>query len=200
MKIIGIGRNFSEHALELNNEIPTEILFFLKPDTALHTEPIWYLPDFLGEIHHEIEWVIKISKTGKNIDEKFASDYFQYISLGIDFTARNLQKIAKDKGLPWEKAKAFDHSAAIGTFLDKKNVNFPFSFRLLKNGQKVQAGNTAQMLFSIEKIIAQISRYVTLKVGDLIFTGTPSGVGSVEKGDILEGFLEDQKLLHLEVR
>ncbi len=202
MKIICIGRNYVKHALELGNEVPKEPVFFLKPDSAiLRPGSIFFLPDFSSDIHHELEVVVKICKVGKHISEKFAHTYYNEIGLGIDFTARDIQKECKEKGLPWEKAKSFDGSAPIGKFVDKsefegKNLNF----RLLKNGDLVQEGNTDDMLFSIDQIIAHISQFITLKKGDLIYTGTPAGVGPVKMNDRLEGFLFDKKLIDFKVK
>jgi acylpyruvate hydrolase len=202
MKIICIGRNYANHAKEMGSAIPTEPVFFMKPDTALLKEGDFYHPDFSEEVHHEIEVVVKISKVGKNIDEQFAHKYYNEISLGIDFTARDLQEKCKEKGLPWEKAKAFDNSAPIAnTWLQVNNLKLEtLNFKLLKNGKEVQVGNTADMIFSIDKLIAYISKFVTLKVGDLLFTGTPEGVGKVSVGDHLEGFIEDKKILDLRVK
>jgi len=202
MKIICIGRNYAQHAAELKNEIPDEPVVFLKPDTALLKEGDFYLPSFSKDIHHELELVVKISKNGKFIDEKFASKYYSEIGLGIDFTARDVQEKCKTKGLPWEKAKAFDHSAPIGTFIPVSELPDPsaIKFTLLKNGVSQQEGNSNMMLFPIDRIIAFVSRYFTLKTGDLIFTGTPAGVSAVKEGDILEGFLEGKKLLNLKIR
>ena len=198
MKIIAIGRNYAEHAKELNNPVPGIPVIFMKPDTALlkDNKP-FYHPDFSEDIHHEIEIVLKISKEGKHISEKFANNYFEELALGVDFTARDIQSRHKEKGLPWELAKAFDNSAPISQFLPKsqfadlKNLNF----KLDVNGQTRQVGNTSNMLFSFEYIISFVSKYITLKKGDLIFTGTPQGVAKVSIGDRLEGYLEDHKLL-----
>ncbi len=203
MKIICIGRNYAEHAKELNNAVPTEPVFFMKPDTALirNGQP-FYHPDFSNDIHHEIELVLVICKTGKNIDDKFASKYYNKIAIGVDFTARDLQNTAKEKGLPWEKAKAFDGSAPLGESVDVstiKDVN-NINFHLEINGKTVQQGNTKDLLFSFDKIIAYISRYITLKTGDLIYTGTPAGVGKVNIGDKLEGFIEGNKMLELAIK
>jgi len=202
MKIICIGRNYAKHAKELGNAVPTEPVFFMKPDTALLKEGDFYHPDFSKDIHHEIEIVVRINKVGKNIDEKFAHKYYSEISLGIDFTARDLQEKCKEKGLPWEKAKAFDNSAPIAnTWLNVSNLKLEnLNFKLLKNGSDVQIGNTGDMIFSIDKLISYVSKFVTLKVGDLIFTGTPEGVGKVAIGDHLEGFIEDKKLLDLNIK
>jgi 2-keto-4-pentenoate hydratase/2-oxohepta-3-ene-1,7-dioic acid hydratase in catechol pathway len=203
MKIICIGRNYAEHAKEMNSEVPKEPVFFMKPDTALlkDGEP-FYFPDFTSDLHHELEVVLKISKAGKHIEEQFAANYFEEIGLGIDFTARDLQAHCKAKGLPWEKAKSFDGSAPIGKFLSKKNFanNKSIPFRLELNGQVVQSGNTQDLIFSFEKIISYVSRFVTLKTGDLIFTGTPEGVGAVKIGDKLCAFLGEEKNLEFEIK
>ncbi len=208
MKIFCVGRNYSEHALELGNAIPENPVIFSKPDTALlkNGEP-FYLPDFSKDVHHEIELVIKINKVGKKIQEQFAHNYFNEIGLGIDFTARDLQSNLKAKGLPWELAKGFDGSAPLGDFftLERTEDTASFAgkeivFSLKKNGKLVQSGNTKDMIYSFEKIIAFVSQYFTLKVGDLIYTGTPAGVGKVEIGDKLEGFIGDRLMLSCEVK
>ena len=203
MKIICIGRNYAEHAREMKSEIPSEPVFFMKPDTALLKDGApFYFPDFTSDLHHEIEIVLKISKAGKCIEEKFAHKYYEEIGLGIDFTARDLQQRCKDKGLPWEKAKSFDHSAPIGSFVSKSkfsDLNL-IDFHLEINGETRQAGNTQNLLFSFDQIISYVSRFVTLKTGDLIFTGTPEGVGPVKRGDVLAGFLLKEKMLEVEVR
>lgn len=202
MKIICIGRNYAEHAKELGNEIPERPVIFMKPDTAiLKKGSDFYIPEFSEDVHYELEIVLKISKGGKYILDENASKYYDEIALGIDFTARDLQSELKSKGLPWELAKGFDGSAVISEFykkekFDMKNINFS----LIKNNEKVQAGNTSLMLFSPEKIIAFVSQYFTLRIGDLIFTGTPKGVGKVSESDILEAFLEDQKILNLRIQ
>jgi acylpyruvate hydrolase len=203
MKIIAIGRNYAEHAKELNNPVPGVPVIFMKPDTALlkDNKP-FYHPDFSEDIHHEIEVVLKISKEGKHISEKFAAGYFEEIALGVDFTARDIQSRHKEKGLPWELAKAFDGSAPISAFLPKtqftdlKNLNFKLDI----NGESRQVGDTSNMLFSFEYIIAFVSKYITLKKGDLIYTGTPQGVGKVNVGDRLEGYLENEKMLDFYVK
>lgn len=204
MKIICVGRNYVAHAKELNNEVPGEPVLFLKPDTALlrNNDP-FYIPEWSENLHHEVELVVKINRIGKNVEERFAHRYYDQIGLGIDFTARDVQDALKSKGLPWEKSKAFDHSAVISrefvnidTLPDRKAI----SFRLDINGQTVQEGNTALMIFSIDMIISQISKYFTLKIGDLIYTGTPAGVGPVKIGDRLEGYLEDQKMFDFFVK
>lgn len=203
MKIICIGRNYAEHAKELKNDIPTEPVFFMKPDTALlkDGEPFYY-PEFTKDLHHEIEIVLKINKVGKHIDEQFAHKYYDEIGLGIDFTARDLQAKAKEKGLPWEKAKAFDGSAPLGKFMSKTQFSklSSIGFALSVNGETRQKGNTSDLLFSFDKIIAYVSQFVTLKVGDLIYTGTPEGVGPVKIGDKLQGYIEDQLMLEFEVK
>lgn len=202
MKIFCVGRNYSEHARELGNAIPENPVIFSKPDTALlkNGEP-FYLPDFSKDVHHEAELVIKINKVGKKIQEPFAGNYFNEIGLGIDFTARDLQSSLKAKGLPWELAKGFDGSAPLGDFINVKDVDLKnIRFSLKKNAELVQTGNSANMIFSFEKIISFVSQYFTLKVGDLIYTGTPAGVGKVEIGDKLEGFIEDKKMLTCEVK
>lgn len=203
MKIIAIGRNYAAHAKELNNAIPTKPIIFLKPDTAvLKDNKPFYIPDFSSDIHYELEVVLKVCKEGKHIAEKFASTYYDEIGLGIDFTARDIQTQHKEKGLPWELAKAFDHSAAISTFLPKAEfVNiYDLHFELQINKETRQNGYTANLLFSFEKIIAFVSQYITLKKGDLIFTGTPEGVGQVRQGDQLEAWLEGKQLLNFSVK
>jgi 2-keto-4-pentenoate hydratase/2-oxohepta-3-ene-1,7-dioic acid hydratase in catechol pathway len=203
MKIICIGRNYAAHAKELKNEVPTAPVFFMKPDTALLKDNApFYIPTFSNEIHYEVELVIKISKNGKTILPQFAHKYYDQITVGIDFTARDLQEQCKEKGLPWEKAKAFDHSAVIGRFislsdLPKKNE---VSFSLLLNKKEVQQGVSNQMLFSIDQIIAYVSGFITLKTGDLIYTGTPAGVGPVKIGDRLEAKIENEVLLDFEIK
>ena len=204
MKIICIGRNYVAHAHELKNEVPDEPVFFMKPDSSLlrNNDP-FYIPDWTKEVHHEIELVIKINRIGKNIEKRFAHRYFDEIGLGIDFTARDVQNKLKEKGLTWDKAKAFDQSAVLGSvFIDKTvfPVQDSISFNLKKNGLLVQEGNSELMIFNFEEIISNVSKYVTLKIGDLIYTGTPAGVGSVQIGDHLEGFLEDKKLLDFFVK
>ena len=192
------------HARELNNEIPDEPVFFMKPDSALlrNNEP-FFIPDWTDDIHYELELVLKINRLGKSIDKTFAHRYYDEIGLGIDFTARDVQKQLKNKGLPWEKAKAFDRSAVLSThFVNKKDVTnlHAIQFSLLKNGTKVQDGNSSLMIFSFDEIIEHISKYITLKIGDLIYTGTPAGVGPVKIGDHLEGFLEGDKLLDFMIK
>jgi len=203
MKIIAIGRNYAEHAKELNNPVPTVPVIFMKPDTALlkDNKP-FYHPDFSTDIHHEIEIVLKVCKEGKHISEKFAAGYYDEIGLGIDFTARDIQNRHKEKGLPWELAKAFDGSAPVSAFLPKTDFEdlYALNLRLDINGQTKQDGNTKDLLFSFEMIIAFVSQYITLKKGDLIFTGTPAGVGKVNVGDRLEGYLNNNKLLDFYVK
>ena len=203
MKIICVGRNYAEHAKELGNEIPTEPVIFMKPKSALlqsHTP--FYYPEFTNELHYECEIVLRISKNGKYIQERHASNYYNAVSVGIDFTARDIQNELREKGLPWEKAKAFDNSAAVGKFIDitpalnKKNINFS----LQKNKEVVQQANSSQMIFSFDKIIEHVSGYFSLNIGDLIFTGTPAGVGECVVGDELEAFIESEMLLKMEVK
>ena len=202
MKIICIGRNYAEHAKELGNEVPESPVIFMKPDTAvLKKGSDFYIPEFSNDVHYELEVVLKISKGGKYIQEENADKYYEEIGLGIDFTARDLQSELKAKGLPWELAKGFDGSAVVSEFykkddFDMKNINFS----LMKNKEEVQNGNTSLMIFSPEKIIVFVSQYFTLRVGDLIFTGTPKGVGKVSENDILEAFLEDQKVFDLRIQ
>lgn len=203
MKIICIGRNYADHAKELKNDLPTEPLYFLKPDTALlPAGNPFYIPDFTKDLHFECELVVKIKKVGKNIPVKFASDYFDEITLGIDFTARDIQEECKKKGLPWEKAKGFDNSAPLGfKFISKNELDFSnVNFFLHKNGTIVQHGQTSDMIFSIETIISYVSQFITLKTGDLIFTGTPSGVGPTVIGDHFEGYIGSEKLLDLKIK
>ena len=203
MKIICIGRNYTEHIAELQNERPTEPVVFLKPDSAvLLKQHPFVIPEFSDDIHHEIEIIVRINKVGKYIDPKFAYKYYDEISIGIDFTARDLQQKLKDKGLPWEKAKAFDGSAVIGDFLSIKIFKSleNLTFELTNNGETVQKGNTANMLWKIDELIAYVSQYFTLKIGDIIFTGTPAGVAKVNPNDVLEGFLEENKLFRIQVK
>ncbi len=201
MKIICIGRNYAEHAKEMKSELPTEPVFFMKPDTALLKDADFYLPEFSKEIHHEIELVLKISKAGKHIEEQFAHKYYSEIGLGIDFTARDIQAKCKEKGLPWEKAKAFDNSAPIGNFVKKESLELNnIYFELKINGETRQNGNSRDLIFSFDKVIAYVSQFISLKVGDLIYTGTPEGVGAVKIGDKLEGFLNGESLLKLNVK
>jgi 2-keto-4-pentenoate hydratase/2-oxohepta-3-ene-1,7-dioic acid hydratase in catechol pathway len=201
MKIICIGRNYAEHAKEMKAELPSEPVFFMKPETALLKETDFYLPDFTNDLHHEIELVLKICKAGKHIEEQFAHKYYDQIGLGIDFTARDIQTECKLKGLPWEKAKSFDNSAPIGKFENKtKFILNNINFSLTINGQQKQLGNSSDLIFSFDQIISFVSKYVSLKVGDLIYTGTPSGVGPVKIGDKLEGFINDVSYLTLSIK
>jgi len=203
MKIICIGRNYVNHIEELKNERPDEPVIFLKPDTAIVPKKFpFFIPAFSNEIHHEIEILVKINKVGKYIDTKFAHKYYDEIGLGIDFTARDVQNKLKEKGLPWEKAKAFDGSAVIGDFVSKNNFNSieNINFELTNNGNTVQKGNTSHMLWKIDEIISYVSQYFTLKKGDIIFTGTPEGVAKVAPNDVLEGFIENKKLLRIHIK
>ena len=203
MKIICIGRNYVNHIEELQNERPTEPVVFMKPDSAvLLKQHPFVIPEFSNDIHHEIELIVKINKVGKYIDTKFAHKYYDEISVGIDFTARDLQNQLKAKGLPWEKAKAFDGSAVIGEFLPKSQFNSleNITFELTNNNRTVQKGNASYMLWKIDELIAYVSQFFTLKIGDIIFTGTPEGVGSVAPEDVLEGFLEGTKLFRIQVK
>lgn len=203
MKIFCVGRNYAAHIDELKNEQPADIVIFAKPDTAkLQNEEDFYIPEFSQNIHYEVEILLKIKKVGKYIQPEFAHRYYDEIGLGIDFTARDLQDQLKAKGLPWEKAKGFDGSAVISPvwlkaedFTDLQQINFS----LLKNNEPVQKGNTSRMLWKIDELIAEISRYFTLKTGDVIFTGTPAGVGKVEEGDVLEGFIETTSMFKVKV-
>ncbi|NER17901.1 fumarylacetoacetate hydrolase family protein [Spongiivirga citrea] len=203
MKIICIGRNYTEHIKELANERPTDPVVFLKPDTAiLIKKQPFFIPDFSDDIHYEVEILVRINKLGKHIDKKFAHKYYDEIGLGIDFTARDLQSKLKAKGLPWEKAKGFDGSAVIGEWLPKsnfKNVD-DINFELEQNGEKVQIGNTSHMLWKIDELIEYVSKYFTLKIGDIIFTGTPAGVGRVSINDQLVGSIEGQQLFSIKVK
>ncbi len=202
MKIICIGRNYIDHAKELNSPVPEEPVFFMKPDSAiLQKDRPFYIPEFSNEVHYEVELVVKIQRLGKHIQEEFAHRYYNEIGLGVDFTARDIQRQCKEKGLPWEKAKAFDGSAVIGQFtsLDKLSDAENIHFQLLKNKQLVQDGFSKDMLFTIDQLIAYISKFVTLKIGDLIFTGTPAGVGPVAIGDKLEGILDDHTSFRFDI-
>lgn len=203
MKLICIGRNYTDHITELANERPTDPVVFLKPDTAilLKKQP-FFIPDFSKDVHHEVEILVKISKVGKYIDKKFAQKYYDEIGLGIDFTARDLQNELKAKGLPWEKAKAFDGAAVIGTWLPKSQFSRmeDINFSLKKNENIVQQGNTKQMLWKIDELIEYVSKYFTLKIGDIIFTGTPSGVGKVEPNDELIGYIENIEMFKLIIK
>lgn len=203
MKIFCIGRNYANHAKELGNDVPDEPVIFMKPKSALvQNQTPFYYPEFTNELHFECELVVRVSKNGKYIQEKHAPNYYNAITVGIDFTARDIQNQLKEKSLPWEKAKAFDNSAAIGTFVDitpalnKKNINFSFA----KNKEVVQKANSSEMIFSIDQIIADISNYFSLNIGDLIFTGTPAGVGECMVGDVLEAYMENNCLLALEIK
>jgi acylpyruvate hydrolase len=203
MKIFCIGRNYVDHAKELGNEVPSEPLVFMKPPTALliNNKPFYY-PDFSKDIHYECEIVVKIGKNGKNIQPQFAKNYIKEISLGIDYTARDLQTKLKEKGHPWEIAKGFNGSAVIGDFIpveqfeDVNNIHF----HLIKNGEKVQIGNTKDMLFNIEKIITHISKYFLIHQGDYIYTGTPAGVGPIQIGDLLEGYIQTDKIFQCRIK
>ena len=204
MKIICIGRNYVAHAKELNNEVPEEPVLFLKPDTALlrNNDP-FYIPDWTSNLHHEVELIVKINRIGKNIEQKFAHRYYEEIGLGIDFTARDVQDRLKEKGLPWEKSKAFDHSAVISREfipVDALPDRNAICFHLDINGKTVQEGNSSLMIFPIDAIISQVSKYFTLKIGDLIYTGTPAGVGPVKIGDRLQGTLEGHKMFDFMVK
>ena len=203
MKIFCVGRNYTEHAKELSNEVPDEPVIFMKPKSALlqpHTP--FYYPEFTNELHYEIELVLRISKNGKYIQEKFANKYYDAITVGVDFTARDIQNELKQKGLPWEKAKAWDNSAVIGKWItinnlkDKNSINFA----LYKNKELVQQGNSGDMLFNFDYLVSYISNFFSINIGDLIFTGTPAGVGEAVVGDELEGFMEDQSLFMLDVK
>jgi acylpyruvate hydrolase len=204
MKIICIGRNYGAHAKELGNELPQEPVFFCKPDSAILPKgnPL-YIPEWTKDLHYEVELVYRIHRLGKNIDQAHASRYYDAVSLGIDFTARDVQEAQKQARLPWEKAKAFDGSAVISThWLD---IQAPekmeeLHFRLDKNGETVQRGNSSDMIFSIDAIIAYVSQFMTLKIGDLIFTGTPAGVGPVQIGDVLKGYLGEQEMFQVKIK
>jgi len=203
MKIICIGRNYVNHIEELQNERPDEPVVFMKPDSAiLLKQHPFVIPEFSEDIHHEIEIIVKINKVGKYIEPQFAHKYYEEISVGIDFTARDLQKKLKDKGLPWEKAKAFDGSAVIGDFISKKIFSSleSINFELTNNGKSVQKGNSSLMLWKIDELISYVSQFFTLKIGDIIFTGTPEGVAVVKPNDILEGYLEEKKLFRINVK
>jgi 2-keto-4-pentenoate hydratase/2-oxohepta-3-ene-1,7-dioic acid hydratase in catechol pathway len=203
MKIICIGRNYVKHIEELQNEKPTAPVVFLKPDSAvLLKQHPFVIPAFSDDIHHEVEILVRINKVGKYIEPKFARNYYDDIGLGIDFTARDLQSILKEKGLPWEKAKAFDSSAVIGSFFSKND--FPslenINFELRNNGEIVQSGNTNHMLWKIDELVSYVSQYFTLKIGDIIFTGTPEGVAKVRPNDVLEGYIEQKKAFKIQVK
>tara|TARA_R110002167_G_scaffold93386_4_gene250300 strand:+ start:1286 stop:1897 length:612 start_codon:yes stop_codon:yes gene_type:complete len=203
MKIICIGRNYAEHIKELANERPTDPVVFIKPDSAiLPKEQDFYIPEFSNDVHYEVEVLVKIKKVGKHIDEKFAHTYYDEVGLGIDFTARDLQSKLKEKGLPWEKAKGFDGAAVIGKWLPKASFKDlgNLDFTLLKNGEVVQKGNTSSMLWKIDELIAYVSQFFMLKKGDIIFTGTPAGVGKIQANDYLSGELEGQELFTLKIK
>jgi len=203
MKIICIGRNYLDHVKELNSNLPTEPVFFLKPDTCIinRNQPFFY-PEFSKEIHYETELVVRINKVGKHIQQKFANTYYDELTVGIDFTARDIQRQCQQKGLPWEISKGFDGAAPIGKFVKKdsfdsiQNINLKLNI----NNQTIQQGNTTDMIFSVDTIISYVSKFITLKMGDIIFTGTPSGVGPVKIGDKLEAFLNDQSLLKVDIK
>ena len=201
MKIICIGKNYLEHAKEMGDDAPKKPIFFLKPDSAiLPKRNPFYIPNFSNEVHHEVELIIKIKKLGKCINLNFAKEYYSEIGLGIDFTARDIQKKCKEKGHPWEIAKAFDQSAVISdSFIDINSLR-DINFHLDKNGETVQKSNIKEMIFSIDEVIHYVSKYMTLKIGDLIFTGTPSGVGPVNIGDRLEGFINDKKMFNVNIK
>jgi acylpyruvate hydrolase len=202
MKIICIGRNYAEHAKEMKATLPTEPLYFLKPDTALLKEGDFYYPHFTNDLHFECELVVRIEKVGKHIAAAFAHKYYTHFTLGIDFTARDIQQQCKENGLPWEKAKGFDHSAPLSNnWLDKTTLDLATAeFKLFQNGELKQTGHPSDFIFSIDSIIAYVSQFVTLKTGDLIFTGTPAGVGPVQIGDVLRAELNGQTLLELNIK
>ena len=203
MKIICIGRNYADHITELKNERPSEPIVFLKPDTSilLKKQP-FFIPEFSNEVQHEVELLVKITKVGKHIDKKFAHKYYDEIGLGIDFTARDLQQKLKQKGLPWEKAKAFDGAAVIGKFVSKSRFEAldNISFSLKKNEQVVQKGNSSHMLWQFDELIEYVSKYFTLKIGDVIFTGTPAGVAKVNPDDVLVGFIADEEFFKIRIK
>lgn len=204
MKIICLAKNYADHAAEFDAVVPEEPVFFLKPDSALliRNRPFFY-PDFSKNVHYELELVVRIDRLGKSIQERFAHKYYSEVALGIDFTARDLQAEAKRSGNPWTLAKGFDNSAAVSEFVPLQKLGKPIDqlhFRLLKNGEQVQTGDTSQMLFGVDRIISYVSQYMTLRTGDYIFTGTPAGVGPVQIGDVLEGFLEDLPLLKCRIK
>ncbi len=203
MKIICVGRNYVDHIKELSNDRPTDPVIFIKPDTALlDSSSAFYYPSFSNDVHYELELVYRIGKVGKNIEAKFAHKYIDAIGLGIDFTARDVQSKLKEKGLPWEKAKAFNGSAFVSSFraIQDSDFNSPIEFQLQKNGVSVQVGSSDLMIWNISELIADISQYFTLKTGDYIFTGTPAGVGPVQIGDNLSGFLQGNKLFDLAIK
>lgn len=200
MKIFCIGRNYAEHAKELNNEIPAEPMFFMKPDTALMRTDLFVIPPFSNEIHFEVEVVIKICKVGKMIQPQFAHRYYEEVALGIDFTARDVQSELKDQRFPWEKAKAFDNSAYVSKFYSKSELPLNnLDFGLMKNDEWMQQGNTEDMLYNFDVLVAEVSRYMTLKKGDLIFTGTPKGVGPLNSKDVIKGYLNHEQVFKLRV-
>jgi len=203
MKIICVGRNYADHAKELKNEVPSEPVIFLKPETALlpKRNP-FFIPEFSSDIHHELELVVRINRVGKSIEERFAQRYYNEATVGIDFTARDIQSALKAKGLPWERAKAFDGSAPVGKFVPLSALGSVqnLDLRLEKNDEVVQEGNTSDMLFTVDRVISYVSQFMTLKIGDLIFTGTPAGVGPVKENDVLKAYLNDQELLKINVR
>lgn len=203
MKIVCIGRNYVDHIKELANERPIDPVVFIKPDSAvLPKEQDFYIPEFSNDVHHEVEVLVKIKKVGKHIDKKFAHTYYDEVGLGIDFTARDLQSKLKEKGLPWEKAKGFDGAAVIGKWISKsalKDIN-DLNFSLLKNGEVVQQGNTSLMLWKVDELISYVSTYFTLKKGDIIFTGTPAGVGKINANDYLSGILEGQEMFSVKIK
>ena len=203
MKIICIGRNYIEHIEELGNEKPKEPVIFLKPDTAILPKKMpFIIPEFSDDVHYEVEVIVKINRVGKHIDKKFAHKYYEEIGLGIDFTARDLQKRLKEKGLPWEKAKSFDGAAVIGKFNSKsifEDIN-SIDFSLKNNNETVQKGNTKMMIHSIDEIISHVSEFFTLKIGDYIFTGTPAGVGKVTENDVLQGYIGDEEIFKIRIK
>lgn len=204
MKIICVGRNYVAHVKELNSEMPDEPVLFMKPDSALlrNNDP-FYIPDWSNDLHHEVELIVRIKKLGKHVEKRFAHRYYTEIGLGIDFTARDVQNELKDKGLPWEKSKSFDHSAVIcPEFVPVESLpdRNAIHFRLDINGKTVQDGNSALMIFPIDEVITHVSKYFTLKIGDLIYTGTPAGVGPVKVGDRLEGYLEGRKMFDFMIK
>jgi 2-keto-4-pentenoate hydratase/2-oxohepta-3-ene-1,7-dioic acid hydratase in catechol pathway len=203
MKLLCIGRNYADHVAELANELPSDPVVFIKPDSAiLPREQPFYIPDFTSEVHYELELLIKIKKVGKHIQQKFAGTYYDEISLGIDFTARDLQADLKSKGLPWEKAKGFDGSAVIGECVPKSDYKDieKLKFALFKNDEKVQDGDSSLMLWKFDQLVAYVSRFFTLKKGDILFTGTPAGVGKIVPNDYLSGFLEGKELLTVKIK
>lgn len=203
MKLICIGRNYADHIKELANERPTDPVVFIKPDSAvLPKEQDFYIPEFSNNVHYEVEVLIKIKKAGKHIDERFAHTYYDEVGLGIDFTARDIQAQLKEKGLPWEKAKGFDGAAVVGNWLPKSNFKDldDLNFSLIKNGETVQQGNTRLMLWKIDELISYVSKYFMLKKGDIVFTGTPAGVGKISTNDYLSGVLEGKELFSVKIK